>query len=53
MVAVAGTRPPAAAAEVVDMDSDVDLEVHMEHADADFDAVDENWNLEGLGGMKK
>lgn len=54
VAAAAGMKPPVAAVvEVVDMDSDGDLEVHMEHDDADFDVVDDNWNLEGFEGMKK
>lgn len=53
VVVEAGMKPPVAAAEVVvDMDSEGggDLEVHMEHDVVDFD---DNWNLEGFGGMKK
>jgi len=56
VAAAAGMKPPvaAAAAVVVDMDSeegggDLKVLVHMEH-DVDFD---DNWNLEGFGGMKK
>lgn len=52
VAAEAGMKPPAAAEEEVvgkDSEHDGDSEVHMEHGDVGVG----NWNLEGLGGMKK